>query len=462
MEDELDLFDQRIGGVYFWERIRFSLHHEVLKSTGVIGQAHTQLERTTANRSRSAFRSFKNAFARNPYLAPRSDILFFGSPRRKLREDGKWWDIYCDPITEHMGKSYVYFESAYLNGHLTPAKTDNIWYLDFPLYLAAARRKLNLVRFSLTGSERQLLKDIQEQITARFCLSIDLEKMVERDLLIRKSVFPVYRALLKKVKPRLAFVVCSYGKETFIEACKSMGIPVAELQHGVISPYHLGYSFPGPRRVKRTFPDYLFSFGDFWKMGVEYPISSDRICSVGYPYFEDEAKQYARLAKKNQIVFISQGTVGKEMSRFAVQLSARNDFPLKIIYKLHPGEYARWRKEYPWLVGANIQVVGDDRLPLYRLFAESKIQVGVNSTAIYEGLNFGVQTILLDLPGVEYMDHLVKENVGRVVASPSELMQQTRETTVAEIQTENFFKPDSLNNIRLSIEELLSTGTSAS
>ena len=459
MEDELDLFDQQIDGVYFWERIRFSLHHEILKRAGVIGQAHTRLERTTVNRGRSALRSLKNAFAKNPYLAPKSDILFFGSPRRKLRDDGKWWDIYCDPISEHLGRSYTYFESAYLNGHLTPAKTDNIWYLDFPLYLAAARRKFNLVRLSLTTSEGKLLKNIRERITDQFSVMIDLEEMVKQDLLIRKSVLPVYRALLKKVSPKLAFVVCSYGKETFIEACKSMEIPVVELQHGVISPYHLGYSFSGPKRSKRTFPDYLFAFGDFWKEGTEFPISQDRIYSVGYPYLEDEAKQYADLEKKNQIIFISQGTVGKEMSKVAVELSQKRDFPLKIVYKLHPGEYARWQKEYPWLVKSGIQVIDDDSIPLYQLFAESKVQVGVNSTAIFEGLNFGSQTILLDLPGVEYMESLIKEQVARVVASPEELAEKIQEGGVPQIQTERFFKPDSLNNIKQATDELLSAET---
>ena len=459
MEDALDLFDEQIGGVYFWERVRFSLHHEILKSAGVIGQAHTRLERTTVNRSRSALRSLKNAFAKNPYLAPKSEILFFGSPRRKLREDGKWWDIYCDPISEHLGKSYVYFESAYLNGHLTPVKTGNIRYLDFPLYLAAVRRKFNLVKVSLTVSERKLLKNIREQITDRFKLSINLEEIVKRDLLNRKSVLPVYQAILGKVSPKLVFVVCSYGKETFIEACKSKEIPVVELQHGVISPYHLGYSFPGPKRAKRTFPDYLFSFGDFWKAGIEFPISKDQIYSVGYPYLEDEAKQYAGLEKKNQIVFISQGTIGREMSRFAVALSKREDFPIEIVYKLHPGEYARWRKEYPWLAEADIQVVDDDQIPLYKLFAESRIQVGVNSTALFEGLTFGLQTILLDLPGVEYMDHLVNEQIAWVATRPAELAERIREEAVPQIQTGRFFKPDSLNNMKQAIKELLDTGS---
>ena len=459
MEDDLDLFDQQIGGVYFWERIRFSLHREILQSADVIGQAHTGLERTITNRARGALCALKNAFIKNPYFAPKSELLFFGSPQRRLRYDGKWWDIYCDLIIDYLDRKCIYFEPAYLNSHLAPAKTSNIRYLDFPSYLAAAKRKLKLVRFSLTAPDRRTLRNIQEQIISRFKVSINLEEKVKKDLLFRRSVLPVYRALLKKVSPKLVFVVCSYGKETFIEACKSMGIPVVELQHGVISPYHLGYAFPGPKRTKRTFPDYFFAFGDFWKNGIEYPIGKDRVFSVGYPYLENEAKRYRGIKKKNQMVFISQGTVGRKMSRFAVELSKQDDFPLEIIYKLHPGEYARWRKEYPWLIQAGVRVVDDDSIPLYQLFAESKIQVGVNSTAIFEGLNFGLKTILLDLPGIEYMQYLIKERVAQVVSSPGDLAEEICNGTIPKIQTERFFKLDSLNNIKQAIDELLNTET---
>ncbi len=455
MEDELDLFDQQIDGVYFWERIRFPLYQRILRNSGVIGQAHMRLESTTATRGIRILRAVENAFVKNPYLAPKSEILFFGFPRRKLRSDGKWWDIYCDPIIERLEESYVYFEPLYLNKHLMPVKTDNIRYLDLPFWLAAVRCKLNLVRVSVTNSERKLLADIQEQIGARFNVPIDLEKMVEEAVVVRKIRAPIYRALLDKVRPKLAIVVCSYGKETFIETCKSLGIPVVELQHGVISPYHLGYSFPGPKRIKRTFPDYLFAFGGFWRGAAEYPIGKERIYSVGYPYLEDEAKRYIGVKKKDQVVFISQGTIGKAMSRFAVRLRARSNFPLEIVYKLHPGEYGRWRKEYPWLAEADVRVIDNENTPLYQLLAESKVQVGVNSTAIFEGLNFGLRTFLLDLPGVEYMDYLVSNGTVLVVKSPEELAEKIWEEPEGEVKPAYFFEPDALNNVKGAIRDLL-------
>jgi hypothetical protein len=227
-----------------------------------------------------------------------------------------------------------------------------------------------------------------------------------------------------------------------------------ELQHGVINKYHLGYSFPGASRIKRTFPDYLFVFGEFWKHVAEYPIEKERIFSVGYPYLESELKKYPTVKKQNQVLFISQGTIGKEMSKFASELSERENFPFSIAYKLHPGEYSRWRKEYPWLLKAKLRVIDDDQIPLYGLFAESNIQIGVHSTAIFEGLNYGLRTFLLDLPGVEYMDYLIEKEVATMATSVDDLLEKIQKGKNSGIAMDFFFKPNSLDNIIEALDEL--------
>ena len=113
---------------------------------------------------------------------------------------------------------------------------------------------------------------------------------------------------------------------------------------------------------------------------------------------------------KNQILFISQGVIGKYLSKVAFDLACElKDY--KIIYKLHPGEYETWRQNYPELVEAsafdNFEVIDHSEIPLYKLLAESKYQVGAFSTAIYEGMMFGCKTFILDVPGVEYLDDLI-------------------------------------------------------
>ena len=455
IEERLDLFDRRIDGVYFWERTRVPVYARILRGMGLVGRAHATLERTFLNRTQSAFRSAKNVVIKNPYLVSQSDVLFLGSARRKLGQDGTWWDIYCDPIIDRLGRSYVYFEHPYLVGHFKPARTRCIKYLDLPLYLAAVRRKIGSVQVSRSKSDVRLLKAIQVKLRECYRVPIDLEKMIYQDLLLRKSLLPGYQALLRKVAPRLVMLVCSYGRETFIEACKTVGIPVVELQHGTISPYHLGYSFPGDNRTKRTFPDFLFLFGDFWKEGIDYPISQERISSVGYPYLEQEVKKYFEVRKKDQVVFLSQGTVGAEMSRFAVELSQCTEFPFSIVYKLHPGEYPRWRKEYPWLAASEIDVVEDDSIPLYQLLAESRMQIGLNSTAIFEGLSFGLKTLLLDLPGIEHMEVLIKQGIAEVVSSGDDVLSALEQEERLAYGTGEFFKPNSVENVQRAVQRLL-------
>lgn len=448
MEEELDLFSKRIDGVPFWELIRFEVVSQIAQQKGIYGQAHTKLEIDREYYGQYLLNGIKNCLIKNPFFSPQSDILFLGHSRRKFMEDGRWWDVYSDPLIDHLVDTFqCLLEKPYLNAHLSPAKTPRMRYLDLALLIGAVMRKLKLVRFSLTKHDETLLTMIEREIKKRLEASIELKIMVAKKIRGRKSLLPLYSILLKKIRPKIAVVVCSYGLEVFIEACKIRGVPVVELQHGTISRYHTGYSFPSPEGTKMNFPDYFFAFGDYWKDLVEFPIEKNKIVSVGYPFFEMETAKYKNEPKKDQILFISQGTIGARLSKFAVDLKARNDFRWEIVYKMHPGESARWKKEYPWLIGSGIKVVDDDSIPLYKLMAQSKALVGVYSTVVYEGLGLGLPTFLLDLPGLEYMDELVESQAVTVISSPEELVVKIVNTENKAVSSDSFFKPRALENI---------------
>jgi hypothetical protein len=261
--------------------------------------------------------------------------------------------------------------------------------------------------------------------------------------------------MLQRVSPKVAFLTASYGgRETFVEACQAEGVPVVELQHGVVTRYHMAYSFPDA--PKHVFPDYFFSFGDYWADSVEFPLPDDHVIPVGYPYLERRSSRYADRTPDNRILIISQRRAREQLSRFALQLDESDAVDSDVIYKLHPDEYDEWREVYPRLADSNVEVVGDEP-PLYELFATSATQVGVNSTALFEGLKFGLDTFILDAPGWEYMMYLVDSGFAAAVSSAEEFVDTYRAGVVdsESVDETYFFEPDALANFEDAVTQIL-------
>jgi hypothetical protein len=193
-------------------------------------------------------------------------------------------------------------------------------------------------------------------------------------------------------------------------------------------------------------------FGDYWKKTVDnLPLPPERLVTFGYPYFEKMFKKNNDLNKREeQIVVISQGTIGGELSKFAVKLALFTKNIYKVIYKLHPGEWGRVQTLYSELYEAKekglLEVVDTDDPALYTLFCQSRWQIGVYSTALFEGIALGCQLILVDLPGVEYMAPLLKKGYAQLVRAPEEI--KFMETKNAADIREELFASDWISNWR--------------
>jgi hypothetical protein len=149
----------------------------------------------------------------------------------------------------------------------------------------------------------------------------------------------------------------------------------------------------------------------YWKDKIQLPIDNDNVVCYGNKFFDQQKSKYGEIEKKKgQIVVISQGVIGGRLSSLILEHAGKLSSH-KIVYKLHPGEYDRWR-DYESLVVLskmeNVEIATE--CDLYRVFAQSEYQIGVFSTAIYEGMAFGVKTVLAQLPGIEYMEDMLKDN----------------------------------------------------
>lgn len=445
LEEKYGLNYQQIQGCYAWQLIRMHLYYDITRKTQMFG-APQQKSLSLFDKIRTFTPFFKNSIMHNPLSGKyEKDILIFDHPR-KVIFNGEYCDIYSNFLVDLLKDDYSFevLESPYLNHHLTK-KQDYIKYTDRIDLGSYIYKKFNKVNF--TPEERELVLSVQKELEDAFDVKLNILWMLTTHILNFQYDFKKYVELFGKRNPRMIFVVVSYENLAIVAAAKSLGIEVIELQHGTITDYHLGYSYPENTRLQGEipyFPDKILTFGDYWINEANCPIDMKNVIPIGFSYFESQSKDFIGIkAHENQILFISQGVIGKYLSEIAYELAkTQNDF--KIIYKLHPGEYETWRENYPELVDAsclvNFEVIDNSEIPLYKLMAESGYQVGAFSTAIYEGLMFNCRTFIVDVPGVEYLDDLIERGYVFKIDDVEDLLDNLESFEPTDYNNDFFFK----------------------
>jgi len=465
------LFEKKIQGVKIWHYIRGSIYGKIVKQKYDIGQAHSNLSgKKIITRVWYKLKQIPNFILKNPlYGLDQRDILVLNHQRRV--KNGNYYNcIYTDEILKNINKSYYVFEFPYNERHFKPARTRNLKYLDyvklirdFKIFYYTNLIKPKIAKY-FSKNERKYLKSLVKKINEYFELNITNEEFYRSIIyIILKYRFSkkYYEIILNKVNPKILIEVNSYCFNCllFNELAKKRGIKIIELQHGVIGKYHIAYNFY--RKINLdTFPDYIFLFGDFWKKNVNFPITKKQLIVAGFPYMENQLNNYKnhnnRIDNVQNILFISQGTIGKKLSKLAIDLNEIiNHKKYKIIYKLHPGEYDRWKREYPWLLNKSIDIIDNNTKDIYYFFQRSKYQVGVCSTALFEGLHFDLTTIIYKVNGHENMEELYKKGYAILVSSAKEIKNNLENYKKVIIDKEFLWKSNSTINIISNINRLV-------
>ena len=473
LEEKYELNHKEIQGCYPWQLIRMYLYYEITRKTNVFESAQ-QSSLSLFDKVNTFLPFIKNSISSNPLSGKENvDALIFDHPRKVIFND-EYQDIYSyflkDTLKEN-GKSFETIESPYLNKHFRNnenIKENNVKFNDRILLGSFIHKTRNRGKVPFREEEKAFINAIKSEIETVFNIKIDLFRIIEDHILNFQYDYRKYIELLEKRKPKQVFLVVAYENKALVAACKAKKIELIELQHGTISPYHLGYSYPENTRkindeIKEIeyFPDKILSFGDYWKSSSHFPIDEENIISMGFPYFEENSKTYIEIAgnkdketNQKQILFISQGVIGKYLSKLAYELAnnlnqnemeENDNADYAFIYKLHPGEYGTWRENYNYLTKAidefdNFTVIDKSEPPLYELFAKSNYQIGAFSTAIYEGLAFNCKTFIIDVPGVEYLDDLIDKNIVKKVKSSEELINYLKEDKDNEIDLKEYDK----------------------
>jgi hypothetical protein len=431
-EKEHNLLSVNNNFGFIWERIRFEVFRSLQEDKLEFGSAHTSENRSNLlliSKITIIFYFLKNSILKNPYLFKNKYLYIFWSGGRRIWDHFRkcYFNINVDHFIDHLSREKtLLIEEPTINHHYRPAYTKNICYADFFILLRSLRR-----RFFKNRKSELMIYNYYLQIEKYFKIHFDLNISIAKNALNTYRQYnadiPIFDLFFKKHIPKIFFVICSYGNENIIESAKNNNIPVVEIQHGLIAKgdtagYDISSNF-----VKKSFPNYFFSYGNFWLKDINFPIQKEQIFNVGFPYLIEQSKLYKNVYPKDQITFISQGIYGEKIARITVELFKLIPNNIKIIFKLHPGEWDRWKNIYPELLAFNnkkkIKVI-DDSITIhnYQLLAESKWICGVNSTLIYESLFFKCNIFIINLPGYEMVDGLIKSGRALLINTPNDII----------------------------------------
>lgn len=461
------LFEQKIQRIKYWHYIRLYIClEEILMGIEGVGRTQTvSQECNWVKKIISIFRKIPNYVFRNPlWNIKKQDIICLNTNNRV--KCGEYYDcIYTDELIDNLPYSYYVYEQANRYISKKPIRTKNLKnfdYIDFKQSIKVRFYKLfNL--YKINSEEMLQIKDLIIKIKDEFLIEVDIHRMLGRIQNIiwsHKAYSKCYSKILDKVKPKIIIEVSSYEFNRYLinELAKERGIMTIELQHGTMGKNALEYNFYTEYNLS-TFPDKMFLFGEYWKRNTRLPIDKNNILVTGFPYFEKYSGQISKGPKpeKENILFISQGPIGKELSKLAVELNQLIDHnTYQIIYKLHPGEYSYWEREYPWLKNSSIEVVSNNDRNIYYYLQMARYLVAVYSMTVFEALAFRVKIFIYDSYGKEFTEDLYKSGYAQLIQSAGEILKNLfyNEVDYNKLKHE-FWESNSLRNIKENTEKFI-------
>lgn len=441
VEIEYKLFEREIDGVYVWKLIRFYLFTELSMKLNLLQDPHPN-EKQNSNRHIGLLKHFINGTFNGPLTySSGAEFILFPHPRKARTEDSRLIDKYSNYLEERWtkeGTAYLAIEKQYNGVFLREASR-----------MVRHNETLNL--FTLRNYFKPK-KDIDFSIDGLDSIAnipIEAIEVLSRENISSaihgfKREYHYYHKVLTKHTPKKIYMVVAYFRHALVAAANDLGIETIEIQHGELSPFTIGYSYPKNIKIP-YFPKKLILWGEFWYNNSQIPIDEKNISYDGFPFLDEEINKYSDIARdESRVLFISQGKIGKSLVDIALEFAAKTK-EYRVIYRLHPSEAGDWKALYPKLYSfsmenENIVVETGASNPLHKSFAESKFVVGVNSTALIESLAANCKLILIDLPGVEYFQSIIDKKLVKMVDNSEQLTKVIRENDqLISIDSDYFF-----------------------
>jgi hypothetical protein len=320
------------------------------------------------------------------------DIWVLSSSGYRRGDDGEGPGcIFAEHLRQQLGPRLLFVE--FNTGRLPSLDRDDVCFVDamqIPM-LAGARASAPILSKVLGRQQREAMAALAPIPAAR-CVDRAVYGSALRSAAHR---------WITRARPAAVFVLDSYGMFVPAQyAVKERGIPLIELQHGLIHDSHPGYVMPDlPPGPATPLPDHLVCFGRHFGRTLDgaSPYWSGRWSVGGHPWLQARVAEGERTPDLGVVLF---GQYDRPVQERIAELATRvrRELPadVPVVIKPHPRE-ADCEAIYRAALEAGAQLARP-REDSYALLGRCQVAVSVFSTIAVEALAFPCRSAVVRSP----------------------------------------------------------------
>jgi hypothetical protein len=414
IEDSTEILDFRCRDteIPIWPQVRIAFFRMIMADLlfSAAASMDVPMRRDRVRMARTLARSLAHNAGMRVGGRLRSDVLINTEAIGDQWVDGKWYNRYVDPFGDLPtgDQALVLTDLFEWNWH-TPRHNPRS-YIHAPIQAAMSLR----ARAQTGGAARRQA----EAMTAYLCeraetlIGWQLDEGRRAQFVARATAriatcaprYAAYARLLRQVRPRLLLGSshCYGFHATLVAAARDAGVLTAEYQHGSISEGHDAYNFApaiaASDAYRRTLPEYLLTYGDWWGEHIDVPVEK---IAIGYPAREMKlAGTPPPPGERKQILLLSDSVEFDLYLELAQAIDAAvHSAGFEVVIRPHPMERSAVREKWGEKVG---RVAIDQRADIYTAFHSAHSVISEMSTGMFEAIGLVDQVLILDTPKARF------------------------------------------------------------
>jgi hypothetical protein len=440
IERNLDLLNREIRGVRYWPLIRTTVLDSLSQHAGIHAGTQPRMRRAFRGRILDEALPIAADLTGLPWRSSGTFDTVLVPFARKVVRDSRVLDVHAERVLNDsgFGRVLILDRRSKAGAIYQPAPDRTVADCGGLRALSLVRAAAVLPKFlSAAAAERQLLS---AALRSEFTMDCPLSAAhIAARLAFFNEGRRVMRAALRGTGAGTMVVVGNHTNDGVLPAARDLGMLTVELQHGLISPYHPGYHFPGKPFVPYM-ADQLCVFGKYWTEHIDLPKNMN-VVVVGTNGLLHRAEMPTHRIPR-RVVVVSQGAIGARLFDATV-VAARAACDWEFVFRPHPQENveryaARLAALSPAMSNFRLSVQSQD---LSDLLASAEVQIGVYSTSLFEGMALGVRTIVLALPGWEGVTRAIEQGDAILATVPADIATLLPIAPVSRHQEQYFAPP---------------------